>query len=113
MVGILHAEALVGKESELVVLKHHAHAMTRPPQLQGHVGAGKHRASGVLKACGVALIARVDGELRRSACRRRVELRLQLPVVQKSRFLLRHGLRGRCCENDAYGGHPSAKGSAL
>ena len=76
------------EEAYLVVLEERAHAVTRLAQLEGYVGTYVHGASCILKAHGMALVGGVYAQLVAATCRGRVELRLEVPVVDERYVLL-------------------------
>lgn len=95
MVGILHAELLVGKKADVILLKRHADTVARPSQHEGHIRPGIHRAAGVLESRGMRLIGRYDAQPVATAHCAGIELRQQIPIVGKGRSLLCAGVNVR------------------
>ena len=89
MQGILQGEALVRKQPDGVVGEGRPHAVFRPPEAEGQVGACPHRASRLGVAVGVGLHCTAHGELWRAPHCGGIPLRFEAPIVDEGRVLLR------------------------
>ena len=102
LVGIHKGEALVLKQTYLVVEQADAQSVDGVLDTHGHVAGEVHGAGVVLVTREVEGVDTDDVQLRLLACRRRVVVGLQIPVVTERGIILRTTDAGRAEEYHCY-----------